>query len=58
MPTEAKKVFDAMDKKREDIQASIQADANKQNSATRPVGMGMYLGGAFVAVVAGAVVAL
>lgn len=59
MPTEAKKVFDDMDKKREEIQASIQADANKKNDAARPVvGMSMYLGAAFAATVAGVVAAL
>ncbi|OAL44310.1 hypothetical protein IQ07DRAFT_605085 [Pyrenochaeta sp. DS3sAY3a] len=59
MPTEAKKVFDDMDKKREDIQASIQADANKKNDAARPgAGLSMYVGAAFAAAVAGVVAAL
>ncbi|KAH7389818.1 hypothetical protein BKA66DRAFT_459862 [Pyrenochaeta sp. MPI-SDFR-AT-0127] len=58
MPTEAKNVFDGMKKKNEEIQASVQASANKANDAARPVGMGLSLGGALVAIVAGAAVAL
>lgn len=58
MPTEAKNVFDGMKKKNEEVQASIQASANKANDASRPEGMGLYLGGAFVAMVAGVAGAL
>ena len=58
MPTEAKNVFDGMDKKNKEIQKSIQDDANKANGASRPAGLSLYVGGALVAIVAGVAVIL
>jgi hypothetical protein len=57
MPTEAKTVFDGMDKKTNEIKKSIQDDANKSD-AVRPLGMGVAVGGALVAAVAGVLVVL
>jgi hypothetical protein len=61
MPTQAKKVFDDMDKKNKEIAKGIQDDANKNgaaNDAARPVGMGLYMGSALVAAIVGATVVL
>tara|TARA_R110002003_G_scaffold107_6_gene8990 strand:- start:27921 stop:28094 length:174 start_codon:yes stop_codon:yes gene_type:complete len=57
MPTEAKTIFDGMDKKTSEIKKSIQDDANKSD-AVRPLGMGGALGGALVAAVAGVLAGL
>ncbi|KAF1844193.1 uncharacterized protein K460DRAFT_397331 [Cucurbitaria berberidis CBS 394.84] len=58
IPTEAKTVFDGMNKKKEEIQASVLADQNTSSEAARPLGRGLYLGGAITAVIAGLVVVL
>jgi hypothetical protein len=61
MPTQAKNVFDGMDKKNRDIAKGIQDDADKNaksDASARPLGMGLVVGGAVVAAIVGVTVAL
>jgi hypothetical protein len=61
MPTQAKNVFDDMDKKNREIAKGIQDDANKNaksDGAARPAGMGLFVSGAVVAAIVGATIVL